>query len=279
VGDVNNAVDTDTGFGAVGYEYKIAKNETTIAQYATFLNAVAKTDTYALYSTSMINSSINGISRSGVSGSYTYTVNPGSGNKPITYVNWFDAARFANWMHNGQPEGAQDALSTENGAYPLLGKTSGIVAKNSGAKVWIPSENEWYKAAYYDPNKGGAGVGGYWLHANRSAVMTSNTIGVAGASNHLNTDGYAVYTGGISWGITDVGAYGTNSESAYGTNDQAGNVTKWSDGVSDDLPWRVIRGGAWDYHSDSLSSTQSREEAPTSAQIFNLGFRVASSLP
>jgi putative heme iron utilization protein len=39
---------------------------------------------YGLYSTSMTTSYINGISRSGDSGSYTYSVNPGSGNKPIT---------------------------------------------------------------------------------------------------------------------------------------------------------------------------------------------------
>jgi formylglycine-generating enzyme required for sulfatase activity len=276
VGDAGNAADPLTGFGAVDYEYKIAKNETTISQYATFLNAVARTDTYALYNTSMTESSINGISRSGIPGAYTYTVNPGSGNKPITYVNWFDAARFANWMHNGQPEGAQDASSTETGAYTLNGKTSGIVAKNSGAKVWIPSQDEWYKVAYYDPDKSGAGVGGYWLHANQSDVMTSNTIGVAGASNHTDlADEYAVYTGGTSWGITDVGAYGVNSESAYGTNDQAGNVGEWTDGVEGGTS-RVTLGGTWYSWDTELRASSSFSEVPTQ-QNFLYGFRVAAT--
>ena len=140
--------------GAVSYVYQIAKNETTISQYAEFLNAVAKTDSYALYSSSMTTSFINGISQSGSSGSFTYSVAAGSGNKPIAYVSWFDAARFCNWMQNGQQTGTGAALTAETGAYTLDGTTSGVsVSKNAGATVWIPSESEWYKAAYYDPNK------------------------------------------------------------------------------------------------------------------------------
>jgi hypothetical protein len=108
VGNINNANDAATGsvYGAVAYAYKIAKNETTISQYAEFLNAAAKTDSYGLYSASMTTSYINGISRSGSSGTFTYSVNPGSANKPITYVSWFDAARFCNWLQNGQQTGA-----------------------------------------------------------------------------------------------------------------------------------------------------------------------------
>jgi len=97
VGNINNANDaaTDSVYGAVAYAYQIAKNETTISQYAGFLNAVAATDTYSLYNTSMMTTSyINGISRSGVSGSYSYSVNPGSGNKPITYVKWYACAKW-----------------------------------------------------------------------------------------------------------------------------------------------------------------------------------------
>ena len=66
---------------------------------------MAKTDAYGLYNTSMgTNLNIAGISRSGSPGSYAYSVmtNGGSSaNRPITFVSWFDAARFANWMHNG----------------------------------------------------------------------------------------------------------------------------------------------------------------------------------
>jgi sulfatase modifying factor 1 len=276
VGNINNANDAATGslYGAVAYAYKIAKNETTISQYAEFLNAAAKTDSYGLYSASMTTSYINGISRSGSSGSFTYSVNPGSANKPITYVSWFDAARFCNWLQNGQQTGVGAALTAETGAYTLNGAVSGIITKNVGATVWIPSESEWYKAAYYDPNKGGAGVGGYWLHANQSNTMTTNDIGVAGAANYYDANGYATYTGGTSWGITDVGAYGMNSDSAYGTNDQAGNVWEWNDAVMSGSS-RGLRGGSWDIDDGALASSTRVNDAP-SFEYGLIGFRVAS---
>jgi len=271
VGNAGNSADPATGslYGAVSYAYKIAKNETTIAQYAEFLNAVADADTYALYSTFMTNSWINGISRSGSPGSYVYTVNPGSENKPITYVSWFDAARFTNWLHNGQPTGAQTALTTEDGAYTLNGAIFGVsVSKNVSATAWIPSESEWYKAAYYDPTKGG--IGGYWLHANQSDTMTTNSIGVAGAANYYDGD----YVGFPGMALTDVGAYGANSDSFYGTNDQAGNVYEWNDAVISGF-FRGMRGGHWDGNENNLRSSFPTLLNPSSEKDY-VGFRVAS---
>ncbi|QTN31198.1 SUMF1/EgtB/PvdO family nonheme iron enzyme [Akkermansiaceae bacterium] len=281
VGDINNANDAATGglYGAVGYEYKISKNETTISQYAAFLNAVAKTDTYALYNTSMqTNANISGIQRIGTSGDYSYTV-LGSGNRPITYVSWFDAARFTNWLHNGQTTGAQNASTTEDGAYTLNGATSGVgSSKNVGATVWLPSENEWYKAAYYDPNKGGPGVGGYWAQATQSNTINSNTVGAAGAANYFDSTDFAVtqsgsYSSSQNY-LTDVGAYGPNSESAYGTNDQAGNVFEWNDAVVFGST-RGMRGGSWANNSDSLPASKSNVNTPPN-ELDYVGFRVAS---
>ena len=108
VGDPGNAADT-TGYGAVADSYQIGKYEVTIQQYTDFLNAAAKSDPYSLYNTSMAtNLNIAGISRTGSSGSYAYSVIGPSGstpsgasspgNRPIVYISWWDAARFANWM-------------------------------------------------------------------------------------------------------------------------------------------------------------------------------------
>ena len=278
IGNAGNAADAATGsvYGAVAYAYQIARNETTISQYAEFLNAVAKTDTYSLYSTSMTTSYINGISRGGVFGSFTYSVASGSANKPITYVSWFDAARFTNWLHNGQPGGAQDAATTEDGAYTLLGAMSGIIAKNGGAKAWIPSESEWYKAAYYDPNKGGVGVGGYWQQANQSNTMAGNTIGVANSANYYDGDyvGSGSSTFPTANALTDVGAYGPNSDSAYGTNDQAGNVWEWNDAVISGSS-RGLRGGSWNNDASYLPASL-RNDIPPTFENGLVGFRVAS---
>ena len=119
VGNAGNASDTrvganTSGFGAVAYDYKIGKYDVTIGQYTAFLNAVAAADTHSLYNSKMLSDrNIMGVDRHGVSGSYSYSV-VGSANCPITYVSWYDSARFSNWMANGQPTGAQTSTTTEN---------------------------------------------------------------------------------------------------------------------------------------------------------------------
>ena len=196
VGNPGNANDT-TGYGAVNYEYQIGKYDVTIGQYTAFLNAVATTDTYSLYNTSMATDlNVAGISRTGSSGSYTYSVinNGGdSSNRPITYVSWWDAARFSNWMANGQPTGAQSSTTTENGAYNVNGATSGsapgrnTVNPNTSAAptFYIPTENEWYKAAYYSPVKGGVGSPGYYAYATQSDTAPGNIDRQRGESGEL----------------------------------------------------------------------------------------------
>lgn len=224
--NVGNSSDPTTGYGSVFYIYQIAKNETTISQYAEFLNIAAKTDPYGLYNTGMATDANSaGIARSGSSGSYTYSVLSGAGNRPITYVSWFDAARFTNWLHNGQGNG-----STETGAYTLGGATSGIFTKNVTATVWLPSENEWCKAAYYDPTPGAGGGDNYWRYATQSDALINNTV----SANYIDGD-YAVTqspTGSSSQNyLTNVGSYETASDSFYGTNDQTGNVLEWNDAI------------------------------------------------
>lgn len=88
-------------------------------------------------------------------------------NKPIGYISWGDAARFANWLTNGQPTGMQGAGTTETGSYTLNGAMTNTalqaVTRNANARYVVPTENEWYKAAYYDPTAGAGGGDNYWL--------------------------------------------------------------------------------------------------------------------
>lgn len=137
------------GLGAVAHTYRIARNETTIADYVQFLNAAASSDPYGLYSPNMeLDTFTSGISRSGSDGSYTYAA-IGSAARPIAHVSWFDAARFANWLHHDQPSGALAVGLIEVGAYTLNGATSGVITKNADAKVWIPTESEWYNTKIF----------------------------------------------------------------------------------------------------------------------------------
>ena len=243
VGDPGNAADT-TGYGAVPDAYRISKYEVTIQQYTDFLNAVAASDPYSLYNPKMATDfNVAGISRTGSSGSYAYAainiIGGYSPNRPMTYVSWFDAARFANWMHNGQGSG-----STETGAYTLNGATSGTApAKNSGAQFYIPTENQWYKAAYY---KGGGANAGYWDYATQSDDAPGNVIGNGtNEANYYNGAFAVTQTGAYSLNqnyLTDVGAF-TNSQSVYGTFDQSGNVSEWNDLTGAAGSSRGLRGG------------------------------------
>lgn len=266
VGNPGNAADTTT-YGAVPYEFQIGKTEVTLAQYAAFLNAVAKTDTNSLYNPSLAtNLTIAGITRSGSSGSFTYSV-IGDGARPVTFVSWFDAARFCNWLHNGRPSGAQDATTTENGAYPLNGATNGglTITRNPGAKYWIPSENEWCKAAYHQPSGQGGPVDNYWLYPTRSDAAPAAGAPPGGANS-------ANFNSAVS-ALTAVGAY-TGSVGFYGTFDQGGNVFEWNDAVISGS-FRGLRGGSWDSNEVNLRSSFRDSSLPDSENN-NIGFRVAS---
>jgi len=290
VGDPGNANDTiNTGsnpnFGAVGYVYRLGKHEVTIQQYTVFLNAVAKSDPYSLYDARMeTDLNIAGILRSGTSGSYAYSVidNAGdSSDRPIAYVTWFDAARFANWMHNGQGGG-----DTETGAYTLAGATAGdAVSRNAGALFSIPTENEWYKAAFYSPVKGDDGTPGYFTFATQSDAVPGNTIG--SDPNQVNwyvgvyPDGAYATGGGRQVStqnyLTDVGVF-TNSASYYGTFDQSGGLYEWNDFDGAPGPTRGLRGGAW-YVGGAVGVSSSERLAydPASEHEY-IGFRLAGPI-
>jgi formylglycine-generating enzyme len=267
IGNLGNAADPNTGYGplgSVGYKYPIARNETTAAQYCTFLNSVAKADPYRLYSSGMgFTNYIANISRTGSSGSYSYSVISGDEQRPVTLVSWFDAARFCNWMQNGQGSG-----STETGAYTLNGAMSGLYSVNAGAQFWIPTENEWYKAAYYDPTNGP--TGGYWKYPSRTNTVPGNTVGVTGAANYDDGD----YVGYPGEALTEVGVYGANSASYYGTNDQGGNAHEWLDfKVANFL--QSIRGGSALSDVDPLGSNYRLNQGPDQ-EYGDTGFRIAT---
>jgi formylglycine-generating enzyme required for sulfatase activity len=235
--------------GGVDYVHNIGKYEVTNSQYAEFLNAVATIgDPYGLYNAGMGGgwNNIGGISRTGsgtAGAAWQYEARANRANRPVNYVSWYSTLRFANWMHNGRPSGAQNGWTTEDGAYDMsLG--SSVVRKPS-ALVFLPSEDEWYKAAYYDPDK--VGGAGYWRYPTQS--NTRPTDEAPPGTDLLNGSANCFLTNYVDpiYYTTEVGAYDAKpSDSFYGTFDQAGNLGEWNElDFYGDGSYRGIRGGSY----------------------------------
>ncbi len=274
IGNPGNAADLPAtncwtaGCGSVAYAYRISKYEVTNEQYVEFLNAKAAADPFLLYDTNMGSDAQGGIVRSGTAGSYAYEVKVGFADKPVNFVAFFDAIRFANWLNNGQGSG-----STETGAYTLLGGTvfpnNGFsVTRNTGASVYLPSEHEWYKAAYFDGT-----TGSYFDFPAGSNAQTA--CAAPGATSNTGNC--------VSAGVTDVGSY-TGSQSPYGTFDQGGNVREWNEQIVS-TTLRGVRGGSWDQTTSSSSFSfsaglrSSTGPGINGAGVDDIGFRVAAAIP
>lgn len=268
VGDLGNSSDVAWSefswgpFGAVNYQYSIGRYEVTNAQYTAFLNAKAATDSHDLYSAGMAGE-FGGIVRSGSAGSYAYSTVSGRENWAVNHVSFWDAARFTNWLENGQGNG-----DTETGTYTLGGvtnPTNASVTRSPGATWAITSENEWYKAAYY---KGGGPNAGYWLYPTQS-----NAVSMAMAN-------YGQWSPEALKRPTVVGSYPYSS--GYGTFDMGGNVWEWNESILDRDPpsmldrrdHRGLRGGSFFDFENSLQPGYRGNYDPALTN-YTIGFRVS----
>ncbi len=265
VGNPGNANDPATGngnlFGGVSYNYNIGTYDVTNNQYVEFLNAKDPNGTspLQLYNSHMSSASFGGISFNNLNPAGSmYGVISGDGNHPVNYETWYSAIRFANWLNNGQGSG-----DTETGAYTLLGgmafPVNGYrITRNAGATVFLPSENEWYKAAYNNP-----GGSTYNLYPTSSSLTPT-------ASGPTATPNSANYNNAVG-NLTDVGAY-SGTTSPYGAFDMGGNVFQWNETLLS-LAFREVRGGSFD--SPNTSSSSAGFTAPTTEHS-NIGFRLVN---
>ncbi|MFN8744139.1 MAG: formylglycine-generating enzyme family protein [Phycisphaerales bacterium] len=251
IGNPGNAPDPTTGFGSVAYTYNIGRTEVTNAQYAAFLNAKAASDPFGLYNEFMGKPEAGffygGITRAGSAGSYTYSTIAGRENHPVNYVSFWDATRFANWLHNGQGSG-----DTETGAYTLTpgGISANTITRNAGWQWAVTSEDEWYKAAYYQPP----------LPSTYNQYPTqTNTI-----------DTSQVNYGNAIGNTTPVGSYAANY---FGAFDMGGNVWEWNEAIILGSA-RGFRGGSFD-GNDGHPRRDSRPYHGPAGEFNSVGFRVA----
>ncbi|MFN0126277.1 MAG: SUMF1/EgtB/PvdO family nonheme iron enzyme [Verrucomicrobiales bacterium] len=253
-------------FGAVDHAYRIALHEVTNAQYAEFLNAVdpGGSNASGLYSSAMGNTVRGGINLVPANaGGAKYVVKPNMAHKPVNHVSWSDAARFANWMNNGQG----GAGTTESGAYDMALPNP---VRLAGATFFLPSEDEWYKAAYFDPVN---------VVYSKYPTMSDQppVVGQASTTGDIANPGpnVANYSCGAEWNgdgcnLTTVGS--ATSKSFYGAFDMAGNVWEWNE--SSPNRSRGVRGGGARFTTDFLDS--SARGIPAMGDYDDvIGFRIA----
>ena len=171
--------------------------------------------------------------------------------------------------------------TTESGAYFLNGAVTTTQSMNvaspshsgsNAAEYFLPSENEWYKAAYY---VGGGTNAGYWTYPTQSNIAPNNSLVLAtSTSNEAN----CLYNGGDSDPTNYLTAVGTflASPGPYGTYDMGGDLQQWNETAVNSSS-RGRRGGFWDNNATSMASSI-RDSNDPAIEDDTIGFRVASSV-
>ena len=258
IGNPGNAADTDANAqplnaGAVGYSYDIGKFE-------------VSEDMIEKYNANF-----------GTANSLAITKDARGTAKPATSVSWNEAARFVNWLNTSTGNQAAYKFTSsgvnDNIALWAPGDAGYDVNnkyRNSLAKYFLPSYNEWYKAAYYDPN-----TSAYYDYATGSD--SAPTAVASGTGTGANGNNEAVYF--FQSGPADVTQAG--GLSPYGVMGLGGNASEWEESSGDlanssGPSNRGYRGGNWFLGSYDLSSSSRYSGNGPSNEGYNIGFRVAS---
>jgi len=248
IGNPNNAADT-TGSpnpaGSVAYTYNLGKYEVSRDQI-TKANAAGS---LGITLQDMTNIGGNGLL------------------KPATGISYYEAAKYVNWL-NTSTGGTAAYKFDGSGNFQLWSSTdagynANNLFRNSLAKYWLPSSNEWYKGAYGKAD-------GSWSDFPNGSDSAPTAVA---SGTDPNT---AVYAQSYNAGPADINNAG--GLSAYGTMGQGGNTWEWMetayDGTNNTAGEDVeMRGGSWGNGSESLDASYCDYDDPGGG---NLGFRVAS---
>ncbi len=265
------------GRGRVDYTFRIAKYETTTAQYLEFANTFYGVPNSDLPAFLTLGGPVfwgAGPDRNyhGPGRQWSLDTLPGSAMRPVFGISWRDAALYCNWLHNGK---SSDPASLLYGAYDVStwgdnadGSFSDGLTHLPGAKYWIPTYDEALKASHYDPNRYGQGQGGWWLNKSMSDEFLVSGPPGAGQTSAGWTDGFSGEY------LIPLGAY-PDSLSPWGMLDTSGGTAEWVEEV-----FRHERGyfGSVAGQSAGFDVIYQISSIYPSSTAFN-GFRLASAVP
>jgi len=173
------------GYGSVPYSFYIEKYPVTNCKYVEFLNSVANnlslmvpTEITAVYHSGM-SGCYGGINRTVTNNTANYTVQPDMDHKPVRFITTAATHMYANWLSNNKASGI---TSTRTGTYSSNSQTIRDF-ENCNDKYFIPSENEWYKAAYYNPVSSG-----YWTYSTQTNLIPQAVTALANGDGYRDKD-------------------------------------------------------------------------------------------
>lgn len=310
IGDVGNASWTGGGSnnnrGRVDYEYKIGKFEVTTAHWVEFMNAALDRPANDRIPHVFAPLQWGASTAPSQNGGSRWRVAPGNEMLPTGGVDWRVCAIYCNWLHNGK---SLDRSAFLSGAYDvstftryLNGSTfTDQVTRSPGARYYIPSLDEWMKAAHWDPNKpnGDGSTGGWWTFSNSSdtpynygpagqhVVQFPGTPGpdpngplatANGGWDRFDFPGFSPYS-------IPLGSY-TGVTSPWGLMDAAGATSEWLEEPFQEpselyLRSRKFEGSAWDFRTSGAPDMARtvRGSSPPDLPFYEVGFRIAATVP
>ena len=198
VGDINNPADTDSpnNHGSVSYDYYINKYMVTNNDYVQFLNTVDPSGFNGLniYDYRMARNPLGGIEVvSSNNPGNKYVIKRNMNQKPVNFITWQRAAKYCNWINS------KTNPDPNNSSYNLLLPGVSGTDRTAAANYFLPSINEWYKAAYFSPVA--PFINDYYLYPTQSnepiLPIVSNNIGVgimvSGTCTDIITNNFSVY--------------------------------------------------------------------------------------
>ncbi len=310
IGAVNNAAwpgngtpnDRAIGRGSVGYEYKIGRYEITTPQWVEFMNAAfdrPRSEWISHLNPPQFWGAASATPNT--PGGLRWSVPAGNEMRAVGDISWRSAAIYCNWLHNGK---STDSSAFLNGAYDVSTFTyTGTVfndqhTRHPDARYWIPSWDEWLKAAHYDPNKNGPGQAGWWQYStmNDSPPAYGPPGALVGLDGHspipdpngrlaeANAGWDAGNFGGVNPYTIPLGSY-PGVQSPWGLLDIAGINSEWTEDIGfvaglyptfRYFDGSHVGGGVSPVYADAPVGRGG--DFPSTSVAF-MGFRIASAVP
>lgn len=190
--------------GSVPYTFDIAETELTVAQWVVFLNTVDPfgSNRHHLWDapeSSNVWPKFGSINRNlkAPRGQRYYVASSAWANKPYNSADFTRAARFVNSIENGKVLSKKTSFvttvtgerlqltnyevrlspKTETGMYTMKNRKA---TRNSQAGFMVSSQDEWIKAAYYDPK--GGGKFSYWDYPTNPGLFVNCPVDESGCA-------------------------------------------------------------------------------------------------